>query len=93
MSNIPSSPLISLVDFGHATLGTMAEDPFHSVGNSRPSAVIDPEAPFGTVYTGGGGQTYGTGIDLSWLINDALFDRYFLSGIAPEYDHNGSGGA
>ncbi|MGB2351895.1 MAG: hypothetical protein ACPH9O_09745, partial [Akkermansiaceae bacterium] len=93
MSNIPSSPLISLVDFGHANLGTMAEDPFHSVGNSQHSAVISPIAPYGTVQTGGGEQTHGTGIDLSWLVNDALFDRYFLSGIAPEYDHNGSGGA
>jgi hypothetical protein len=92
MSNIPSSPLISLVDFGHATLGTMAEDPFHSVGNSLPSPVISPVAPYGTVYTGGGEQTYGTGTDLSWLINDALFDRYFLSGIAPEYDYEGIGG-
>jgi len=91
MSNIPSSPLISLVDFGHATLGTMAEDAFHSVGNSLPSAVISPIAPFGRVQTGGGEQTYGTGTDLSWLMNDALFDRYFLSGIAPEYTIETSG--
>ena len=85
ISNIPSSPLISLVDFGHASLGTMAEDPFHSVGNSLPSPVISPIAPYGTVNTGGGEQTYGTGTDLSWHLNDALFDRYFLSGIVPEY--------
>jgi hypothetical protein len=91
MSNIPSSPLISLVDFGHATLGTMAEDPFHSVGNSLPSPVISPVAPYGTVYTGGGGQTYGTGTDLSWHLNDALFDRYFLSGIVPEYSISTTG--
>ena len=91
MSNIPSSPLLSLVDFGHATLGTMAEDPFHSVGNSLPSPVISPIAPYGTVYTGGGGQTYGTGTDLSWHINDVLFDRYFLSGIVPEYTITTSG--
>ncbi|MDB4055519.1 hypothetical protein N9496_05960 [Akkermansiaceae bacterium] len=85
MSNIPSSPLLSIVDFGHANLGTMAEDPFHSVGNSLPSPVISPIAPYGTVYTGGGEQTYGTGTDLSWHLNDSLFDRYFLSGIVPEY--------
>ena len=93
MSNIPSSPLLSLVDFSHANLGTMAEDPFHAVGNSWPSPVISPLAPYGTVNTGGGEQTHGTGMDMSWNINDALFDRYFLSGIVPEYDHNGSGGA
>ncbi|MDG1357042.1 MAG: hypothetical protein P8P36_02490, partial [Akkermansiaceae bacterium] len=91
MSNIPSSPLLSIVDFGHANLGTMAEDPFHSVGNSLPSPVISPIAPYGTTYTGGGGQTYGTGTDLSWHLNDALFDRYFLSGIVPEYTITSSG--
>jgi hypothetical protein len=80
------------VDFGHANLGTMAEDPFHSVGNSLHSAVISPIAPYGTVQTGGQEPTIGTGHDLSWLINDALFDRYFLSGIAPQYDHEGING-
>jgi len=91
MSNIPSSPLLSIVDFGHATLGTMAEDPLHAVGNSLPSPVISPIAPYGTVYTGGGVQTYGTGTDLSWHLNDALFDRYFLSGIVPEYSISTAG--
>ena len=23
--------------------------------------------------------------DVSWQVNDALFDRYYLSGIAPEF--------
>jgi hypothetical protein len=85
MSNIPSGPLLSLADFAHANLGTMAEDPFHAVGNSWASPVISPIAPYGTVNTGGGAQTYGTGTDLSWHSNDALFDRYYLSGIAPEF--------
>jgi len=85
MSNIPSSPLLSLVDFSDANLGTMAEEPFKAVGNSEHSAMISPIAPYGIVNTAGGAQTIGTGIDLSWLLNDALFDRYFLSGIVPEY--------
>ncbi len=93
MSNIPSSPLISLVDFGHANIGTMAEDQFHAVGNSLPSVVISSIAPHGIVNTGGGGQTSGTATDLSWMMNDALFDRYFLSGIAPEFDFGGTDGA
>ena len=93
MSNIPTGPLMSLVDFGHANIATMAENQFHAIGNSLPPAVISPEAPYGTVYTGGGEQTYGTGIDLSWLCNDALFDRYYLSGIAPDYDYGATGGA
>jgi hypothetical protein len=93
MSNIPSSPLLSLVDFSDANLGTMAEDPFKAVGNSEHSAMISPIAPYGIVQTAGGAQTIGTGIDLSWLLNDALFDRYFLSGIVPEYDHNETGNA
>ena len=58
MSNIPSSPLLSLVDFSDANLGTMAEDPFKAVGNSEHSAMISPIAPYGIVNTVGGDSNH-----------------------------------
>ncbi|MEO0414990.1 MAG: hypothetical protein AAF226_08575 [Verrucomicrobiota bacterium] len=91
LSNIPNSPLLSLADFAHANVATMAEEPFHAIGNSWASPVISPVAPYGTVNTGGGVQTYGTGFDTSWHCNDMLFDRYYLSGIAPEFDIDETG--
>ena len=63
----------------------MAEDPFHAVGNSLPSPVISPIAPYGICKYWWRRTNHGTGTDLSWHLNDALFDRYFLSGIVPEY--------
>ena len=90
MSNIPSSPMISLVDLNHANFGVGYWHPFHSVGNSRASVHVSPLSPYGArpapSYMG-----TATSSDSNWLLNDALFDRYFLSGIVPEYSI-GSGG-
>lgn len=90
MSNIPSSPMISLVDLNHANFGVGYWHPFHSVGNSRASVHVSPLSPYGArrapSYMG-----IATSSDSNWLLNDALFDRYFLSGIVPEYSI-GSGG-
>ena len=89
MSNIPSSPLFSLASFSNANLSIMGTDPFHAVGNSWSSPLILPSSAYGTVDTGGIGSV--TAQDFSWLINDALFDRYYLSGIAPAFTINSGG--
>jgi hypothetical protein len=88
VSNIPSSPLFSLASFSDANLSVMGTDPFHAVGNSWSSPLIPPSAAYGNVNVVNGTDT---GQDFSWLINDALFDRYYLSGIAPAFTI-GSGG-
>lgn len=90
MSNIPSSPLISLAEFSHANLSTLAAEPFHAVGNSWSSPFVTPTSPYQAVVTSSGGSAsqYTAG-DHSWLMNDALFDRYYLSGIAPEFTLSG----
>jgi hypothetical protein len=89
MSNIPSSPLFSLAAFSNANLSIMGTDPFHAVGNSWSSPLILPSSAYGTVDTRGVGSV--TAQDFSWLINDALFDRYTLSGIAPAFTIGGGG--
>ena len=89
MSNIPSSPLFSLAAFSDANLSIMGTDPFQAVGNSWSSPLIPPSSAFGTVNTRGVGDVVAQ--DFSWLINDALFDRYTLSGIAPAFTIGGGG--
>jgi hypothetical protein len=88
VSNIPSSPLFSLAEFSNANLSMMGTDPLHAVGNSWSSPVIPPVSPYGQVQ----GQIWSiTGQDFSWLINDALFDRYYLSGLAPDFSIGSTG--
>lgn len=90
MSNIPSSPLLSLADFAHANLSINGTDPFHATGNSWSNTMVEPISPFGEM-TAKGTQGNPTAQDFSWLINDSLFDRYFLSGIAPEFTIESTG--
>jgi Tfp pilus assembly protein PilV len=93
-SNIPTSPLMSLVEFSHANLSLLASDPFHAVGNSWSSPLFLPSSVYGKLITKGNaarGRQNFTAADHSWLMNDALFDRYTLSGMAPAFTI-GSGG-
>ena len=89
VSNIPSSPLFSLASFSDANLSIMGTDPFHAVGNSWSSPLIPPSSAFGAVKNPANWSYVGQ--DFSWLINDALFDRYYLSGIAPAFTIGGGG--
>jgi hypothetical protein len=59
------------------------------VGNSHASIFVPSNSIYGN--TGMSPQPVTTS-DNAWLINDALFDRYYLSGIAPAFDYSGSGG-
>jgi len=82
MCNIPSSPMMSLADFAHANLSYNSTEPFRAVGNSWSCPMIRPDQAFGLVRPSTWDQR---AQDFSWLINDALFDRYYFSGIAPEF--------
>jgi hypothetical protein len=84
MTDIPSAPIFSLAALSHAALATRTSEPYHAVGNSWASIFVPPESPYG-VYAGGGFNSPVTSSDSSWLLNDALFDRYYLSGIAPAF--------
>ncbi len=89
MSNIPASPLFSLASFSDANLSILGTDPFQAVGNSWSSPMIPPSSAYGPVKEAVGWALVAQ--DFSWLINDALFDRYFLSGIAPDFTIGGGG--
>ena len=96
MTNIPSSPLISLAQFSHASLTTKTSEAYHAAGDSRSSVMVSPVSPYTILpdvrSTSGSYTTEGlTAADSSWLLNDALFDRYYLSGMAPDYSISGSG--
>ena len=76
---IPQSPLHSLVQLSGANVGTRLFEPTHAIGNSwKP-----PYIPGSSIYHNS--ATLYTRNDVSWQSNDALFDRYYLSGIAPSY--------
>jgi hypothetical protein len=87
MSNIPSGPLVSLASFSHAALAVRTTEPYHALGNSWASLFVSPVSPYGPV------RVFAdvTASDSSWLLNDALFDRYYLSGIAPDFNISGGG--
>ncbi|WPJ96207.1 hypothetical protein SH580_00640 [Coraliomargarita algicola] len=91
MLDIPTSPLISLVSFSNANLSVMATEPMRAVGNSLSNPFFQPTAPYGGIRWHPNQAINETGGDTSWLINDSLFDRYYLSGFAPAFTI-GSGG-
>eukprot|EP00903_Cladosiphon_okamuranus_P003938 g3936.t1 len=86
--DIPASPPISLAAFSHANLGVITSDPMRMVANSRTSPFVNPKSIYQEVKTY---ENTPTAQDSSWQANNALFDRYFLSGLAPAYSI-GSGG-
>lgn len=91
VSSIPTSPLISLASLGHANASVMANEPFHAIGNSWSQPLVPVDTTFGGVRDVNGNIGNITAHDLSWQMNNALFDRYYFSGIAPAFSINGSG--
>ena len=90
--SIPKAPLYSLIQLSEANSGTRLFEPTHAIGNSwRPPYIPKDSIYYNTVdYYPVKGGTKLTLNDTSWLMNDALFDRYYLSGMAADYTINGS---
>jgi len=85
--DIPRAPMHSLVQFSGANIGTRLFEPTNAIGNSwKP-----PYIPQDSIYWDSRSIVPVTYNDVFWQANDALFDRYFLSGIAPDFTI-GSGG-
>lgn len=75
-SEVPFAPPLSLAQYTHANLGLRDQDPLFLIGNSF--------APLNTGIAGAyGGEAGVYNPDLSWMLNSALYDRFFLSGAAP----------
>lgn len=93
IKSISSRPLLSLVEFRNANLGHRSGEPFRAVGESFASVFTKRDSPYnlvpGILPKWNWGQVMAS--DVSWLTNDALFDRYYLSGLAPDFQIGGSG--
>jgi hypothetical protein len=76
-TEVPLSAPLTLAQFTHANYGIRDQDPLFQIGNSY--------APlFGIINSQAGTLSNGATMhDTSWMINSALFDRFFLSGAAP----------
>ena len=76
-TEVPLAPPVSLAQFTHANFTLRDQEPLFAIGNS-----------FASLYNALNAMkedNYGlTTWDQTWMINAALFDRYFLSGAAPE---------
>ncbi len=78
--DIPNAPMHSLVQLSGANMGIRLVEPTHAIGNSwRP-----PYIPEDSIYYNRMNFN-----DVSWQANDALFDQYYFSGIAPTFDYGG----
>ena len=89
---IPVTAPTSLGQLMHANLSTWDWMPYRTVGNSFPSMVVPLDKAWtqGTPHTNAsyiGGHTFG---DMSYLMNNALWDSFFFSGAAPSIADNGS---
>jgi Tfp pilus assembly protein PilX len=86
--NIPRAPLHSLIELTGANIGTRLLEPTHAIGNSWKPPYIPTGGIYSARYTAGKQTSIN---DVSWQTNDALFDRYYLSGIAPAFTIGSSG--
>jgi len=75
--DIPRAPMHSLVQFSGANIGTRLFESTNAIGNSWKPPYIPQDSIYWNSRT-----TYS---DVFWQANDALFDRYYLSGIAPDF--------
>ncbi len=88
--SIPSQPLLSIAQLSEATLTTRTFDPAAAVGNSFANLFVEKSELYSRVDMTGSPNGL-TSSDHSWLLNDSLFDRYYFSGLAPDYTIQGSG--
>jgi len=75
--DIPRLPLFSTGAFMHANLGFFGEMPNYAIGGSQKPAGLS-----GTAFAD---TANGNLPDLSYLLNEALFDRFFFSGLPPDW--------
>jgi hypothetical protein len=79
---VPRQPLLSLAGFQNADLSSSTFAPAHQFGNSWASAYLG-RATTGLVLPGGAQLPKVPVYDTSYLVNEALWDRFFFSGAAP----------
>ena len=83
--DIPRAPMHSLVQLSGANIGIRLFEPTNAIGNSWKPPYIPQDSIYLNSMTFWSIHDIFTLNDVSWQANDALFDRYYFSGIAPEY--------
>lgn len=74
-TDIPKVPLVSLGQLQHADTAIYGYEPSHAIGNSFASPWIELDQLE---------QVDRANIDMSYLLNEALWDDYFFSSITPQ---------
>lgn len=82
---VPLVAPTSLAQYAHANFGVRDQQPLLSIGNSFASPFVDAQKVFQQ-----NGPNW-TEADQTYLLNAALWDGYFLSGIGPRMRTGGSG--
>ena len=81
--DVPRSPLLSITELRHANTGIISQQPAYMVGESWASPFI-PQTAIIYLNKSSGWQRHRSMIDWNYLMNDALYDGFFFSGIAPD---------
>ncbi len=94
LREIPTGPILSVGAFRHANLSLYQHLPMYTAGESFPSPYVAPDRVWETgPYnvnnlrrwgSGGPAVNFSTQVDWTYLVNEALWDRYYFSGIAPD---------
>ncbi len=82
LHEVPRLPGVSLAALGHADVATLDNQPSLHLGNSYPNPQLPTLEKLALTPTGGGIELY----DLTFAMNEALYDRYFFSGLAWKSD-------
>lgn len=79
--DVPSSRPLSLGHFQHATLGRYNYEPSFIIGNSYANPRVPLDKDINTAFLAAPNTL--TVHDSSYIVNDAIWDKYFLSGLSP----------
>ena len=91
--DVPRVPLTSIAQLQHAPIERFAYEPSYVIGNSYASPYVGKNELISTQSDTNDTfdrQVYGSSVDTSYFSNEALWDNYFFSSIAPELQADGS---
>ncbi|MGF1448448.1 MAG: hypothetical protein ACFB20_03420 [Opitutales bacterium] len=84
--DLPRNPMTSLAQFQHAHLEWTYNAPTYVVGNSEADPFIRPEFYSDRIRTNRNSRPVLILEDVSYLMNQALFDEFYFSTLAPRQD-------
>ena len=82
--DLPHSRPLSLGQFQHAVLARYCNEPSFILGNSYANIRVPLDKKINTNFLGGPGAGGLVTYDTSYLVNENVWDGYFLSGLSPD---------